>query len=414
MILYIQRVKKWFSPKFIAWFKAFFFFFVVYTLLALLLASTLRYTLPFIVGLLIAAISQPLITLSKNKLGLKRSISSWLSPLITIAILLSIIGSLGYLGFRELIGLMRRIPTIEPMSILSSVELWLKNLELPVAIPALDINFLNDNRNTILTALNQALSWAGTAAGWVIGLITRLPSLIMIFFVILFSAFAFTRSYDRLKIYLKSLFSDEAVDSARKTWSDGLSMLGKYVRSYLLIYFLTFLQTYILFMLLGLDFPLVWSILVGFSDIIPVLGPGTIYIPMAIAQIIQGNWQNGLFLLLGWVFITIVRQFVESKVVADSINIHPLMMLAVLFVAFQTANFGIFIYLTFMMVFYNLLKQSGMLHSLFDRPIKRGTKKKMSLPFGLGKIQRQTTDSNLESGTPSSDDNESSANSDKS
>ena len=187
----------------------------------------------------------------------------------------------------------------------------------------------------------------------------------MLFIVIFFSAFTFTKNYHSLKGYIRSLFSESAIQSGHRTWADGLQMLGRYVRSYLLIYFLTFLQTFVLFLILDIDYPLIWSALVGLSDIIPILGPGTIYIPMAIVRAIAGDWRVALFLMLGWLFITVVRQFVESKVVADSINIHPLFMLAVLFIAFQAGSFGLLIYLTFLLVFYNLLKHSGMLRPLF-------------------------------------------------
>jgi sporulation integral membrane protein YtvI len=378
---YLGRVGNWFSPRFLAWLRAFLLFFAIYTLFAVILRYTIAYTIPFLIGLGIAVLSQPLIRFASRRLKMKESVGVWLSPLITIILLLAIIGSIGFLAVRELIGLMTRIPQINPQAILTAVENFLITNELPFTLPVFDMDylvaFISDNRDTILSGLSQALSWAGMVAGWAITFVTSLPTWLMLFIVIFFSAFTFTKNYNTLKGYVRSLFSDAAIQSGHRTWADGLQMLGRYVRSYLLIYFLTFLQTFILFLILDIDYPLIWSALVGVSDLIPILGPGTIYIPMAIVRGIAGDWRVALFLILGWLFITVVRQFVESKVVADSINIHPLFMLAVLFIAFQAGSFGLLIYLTFLLVFYNLLKHSGMLRPLF--PVKDAPPKQKRL-----------------------------------
>ena len=377
---YLGRIGNWFSPRFLAWLRAFLLFFVIYTVFAVLLRYTIAYTIPFMIGLGIAILSQPLIRFTSRRLKLKHSIGVWLSPLITIILLLAIIGSVGFLAVRELIGLLTRIPEINPQAILTSVEEWLVHNKLPFTIPVLDmdylVSFLTDNRDSILKGLTQALSWAGMFAKWAVAIVTSLPTWLMLFIVIFFSAFTFTKNYETLKNYVKSLFSESAIDSGRRTWSDGLLMLGRYVRSYLFIYFLTFLQTFILFLLLDIEYPLIWSALVGVSDLIPILGPGTIYLPMAVTRAIAGDWRTAAFMLIGWLVITVVRQFVESKVVADSINIHPLFMLAVLFIAFQAGSVSLMIYLTFLLVFYNLLKHSGMLRPLFSSPNEATSSKK--------------------------------------
>ncbi len=403
---FFGRITKWFSPRFLAWLRSFALFFLIYTGLAWLLAHTLIYTIPFLIGLGIAIVSQPLIRFATTRLKLKTSLSAWISPLITILLLLGLIGWLGFLGIRELVGLVGRIPNIDPQAILSAVEIWLKNYSLPFDIPALNMDYLmrllNDNRTAIIDSLKQGLSFAGNAAQWLIAIVTSLPTWIMLIIIVLFSAFSFTKDYDKLKQYSVSLFSEQAIASLRMTWTNGLVMLGKYIRSYLFIYFLTFLQSYILFLVLGIEYPLVWSILVGVSDMIPILGPGTIYLPMGIARLIQGDWVTAVLLIAGWLFITVVRQFVESKVVADSINIHPLFMLAALFIAFQAGSLNMLLYLTFLLVFYNLLKQSGMLHPLFTPPdsAEPANKRRLFLRRAKNAVLSQTGPETMDTAAP--------------
>ena len=402
---FLGRIAKWFSPRFLAWLRSFALFFLVYTVLAFLLSYTIAYTMPFLIGLGIAIISQPLIRFATSSLKMKSSLSAWLSPLITILLLLGLIGYVGFLGIRELVGLVGRIPFIDPQAILTAVESWLKSNALPFDIPALNMDYLmlllNENRTAIIDTLRQGLSFAGNAAQWLIAIVTSLPTWIMLIIIILFSAFSFTKDYGKLKKYSMSLFSEQALASLRMTWSNGIVMLGKYIRSYLFIYFLTFLQSYLLFMILDIEYPLVWSLLVGISDMIPILGPGSIYLPLALAQLIQGDWVTAIILLGGWMFITVVRQFVESKVVADSIDIHPLFMLAALFIAFQAGSLSALLYLTFLLVFYNLLKQSGMLHPLFSPHDPAGPAKKRYL--FLGKVRKSGAHEAGKTANPSSE-----------
>ena len=393
---YKGRIAKWFSPRFIAWFKAFILFLIVYTAVALLLRYTMAYIVPFLLGLAIAFLSQPLIRFAIKHLKMKPSVTAWVSPLITILLLVGIIGYLGYLAVSELVSLVGSIPTIDPQAILTSVEAWIKSLKLPIDLPAFDMTFLNNNRDTILGALSQGLSYAGMAAKWAMVVVTSLPAWIMLIVVIIFSAFSFTKDFEKLKGYVWGIFSEHMLLSLRQTWANGLVMLGRYIRSYLLIYFLTFVESYVLFLALGIQYPLVWSLLAGIADLIPILGPGTIYLPLAIMRVIAGDWVTGLVLIGGWMLISVIRQFVESKVVADSINIHPLFMLAILFMAFQAGSLNVLIYLTFLLVFYNLLKQSGMLHPLFDSAEAKSGRKNRRLAFrktGRNTMPKQTLES---------------------
>ena len=77
------------------------------------------------------------------------------------------------------------------------------------------------------------------------------------------------------------------------------------------------------------------GILVGILDILPILGPGTLFIPWIIWEIISGDTGFAVSLLVLYVIISVVRQFLEPKIIGDNIGLHPLATLISLYVGLQ-------------------------------------------------------------------------------
>ncbi len=86
--------------------------------------------------------------------------------------------------------------------------------------------------------------------------------------------------------------------------------------------------------LLGNPYFLLWGILIGFLDALPVLGVGIILIPWAVIWLLRENY----WLALGYVVLFFVadlaRQFLEPKILGKEMGIHPALMLAAVYGGF--------------------------------------------------------------------------------
>jgi predicted PurR-regulated permease PerM len=87
--------------------------------------------------------------------------------------------------------------------------------------------------------------------------------------------------------------------------------------------------------ILGVKYVLTISLLVGLADILPVLGPGAVFLPWIVWQFINGRTGMGISLLAVYIIISVVRQFLEPKIVGDNIGLHPLTTLISLYVGLQ-------------------------------------------------------------------------------
>ena len=94
----------------------------------------------------------------------------------------------------------------------------------------------------------------------------------------------------------------------------------KYILSYLFLYFLTFCQTCVIMAVLGVPYPLLIGFLTAVADVLPVLGPVFVLAPVAVYQLLIGQYARALGIAIGWLVITFIRQVVEPKLVASSVG----------------------------------------------------------------------------------------------
>ncbi len=78
------------------------------------------------------------------------------------------------------------------------------------------------------------------------------------------------------------------------------------------------------------------ALLIAFSDALPILGSGTIMIPWAVICGMKGDINLAIALIVLYVFITIVRQFLEPKVVSGEIGIHPIFTLIAMYTGYKS------------------------------------------------------------------------------
>ena len=119
----------------------------------------------------------------------------------------------------------------------------------------------------------------------------------------------------------------------------------KMVRAYLLIMFITFCELSIGFTILSvagiMSNSYIYLIALGICifDILPVAGSGGILIPWAVISLITGNTPQAIGLIIIYVIITVIRQYIEPKIVGDSLGVNPIITLAGLY--FGLKLFGV-------------------------------------------------------------------------
>jgi predicted PurR-regulated permease PerM len=83
----------------------------------------------------------------------------------------------------------------------------------------------------------------------------------------------------------------------------------------------------VLFWLCGIPAPLFWGVLMTIFAIIPVLGTGIIWLPVAAYQLLTGNIVVGISILIGGLILSNVDNLIKPILIQKEIKIHPLIIL---------------------------------------------------------------------------------------
>jgi predicted PurR-regulated permease PerM len=146
-----------------------------------------------------------------------------------------------------------------------------------------------------------------------------LSSVAMMYFFLYFMIIHINKMEDAILLYLpfkREKISEFGDELKAETFSNAVGVP--------LIAIVQGIFAYVAFLFTGVNEPGFWAVLTGVASILPIIGTGLIWVPIAIYQLVQGNTWQGITLLI-WGFLILgtidnVIRFVLAKKMAD---VHP-------------------------------------------------------------------------------------------
>lgn len=337
-------------------------FFIVYAILFFVFFSTLNYTLPFVLALIFALILRKPTEFLIKKLKINSSLASLISTIIFFAVI-TILISWGItilmqeaiqLGKSAQLYVSKNSTTIHDS--LDNLKKYYDNLD-PNIISTLEKNF-----SSYITKLsNITVQVTGKVVSILLSFLTAIPYILMVVLFTLLTTYFFTKDMTSSKNKLLGILPHKT-NKMSYVFSETKRMLGNYLLSYLLIIGVTFLETLIVFLVFKVKYAVILSIICAIADILPILGIGAIYIPLAIIYFFFiKNYIAAFGIVISYVLVSIVRQIIEPKIVSSSLGIHPVAVLAALFIGLKANGLSGIVFCMFLVVFYNIFKKVDIL-----------------------------------------------------
>ena len=197
----------------------------------------------------------------------------------------------------------------------------------------------------ISDAVGELISVALTGLGeGITSLVAGVPRLLFFLLVTLISLVYFSLDYDRIVAFTGSVLPDKVILALRKAKTSVITVIKKYVLSYLLILLITYFTVLAGLWLLRVDHAPVIALFIALLDLLPVIGVGTVLVPWGIFALATGNKFLGIGLILLFVINTVIRQFTEPRIVGKNLNLHPLITLMAIYIGYALFGFiGVFI-----------------------------------------------------------------------
>ncbi len=362
------------------------FFAIVIVLYSLFLKFAFWVVAPFIIAFFVALILQrPIRTISK-KTKIKRSIVGAVSVFLILSAIVTVIVLVGYRLVEEFKGLgsyiVARLNDLPELIRAAESGIVSRLSFLPDSIEKSVTETIGGFVNDLLVYVEQGkpaegmkldtsgfdLSFITTPISGIISTAKQIPAVLTATLVSIIACFFVTCDYDNITKLVKNNISEEheaKIIKIKKLFGD---VIGKMLKSYATIVFVTFCELTIglnLLKLIGVykgGYIVAISIVTAILDILPVFGTGTVLIPWAVYSFFSGNIGLGIGLLVVYGVITVIRQILEPRLVAMNVGLPPIVTLAGMYLGLQLFGIvGLFaLPITFVMV--KVLNEEGIIH----------------------------------------------------
>lgn len=288
--------------------------------------------LPFLIGLMLAAMLDRPMCFMKNRLHISRPFGATLSVVFVAVVICGILGVLLFALYVEVRGILVQLPQfyteftqiLQKMIDYVSTEYEWVTPELLEEFEALVMKL----RDAVFSLINRISRGVWNTA-------ISVPQMFIGFMMMFFSTFFFLRDGERMREYIRRQIPSGWMDNMRRARLDLFLSLFGYIRAILFLAALTFVELIIGFSVLGVSYGIVIAFICAVLDALPAIGTGWVLTPWAAVCLAMGNYRMSVALLVLYGITWIVRQLLEPRVVGGQINMHPLVLLFAMYLGMQ-------------------------------------------------------------------------------
>ena len=314
------------------------FYYFVFPAVRDIVSFSLPIITPFLLGGLLAALIEPIVTYLEKRVHINRGLAAF----FTLILILGVFFTVAALGISrltvEIVRLSKDLPkySVDITTFFKKSVFEFQSLFDTVRLPPQLLEGITGSLSDIIARLTNLTS---AVADFLLLLATALPNLLLIVVIALMAAFFFSRDKEIIGNISARILPSSFHETLRAVSEDVGKALFGYIRAQLTLMTITAVQTVIGLYLLGVDYAITMGFVVGLVDILPVLGPGAVFVPWIIYELFRGTYFMALALGGIYVFIIVVRQVLEPKIVAENIGLHPLATLISIYVGLKLFGF---------------------------------------------------------------------------
>ena len=292
--------------------------------------------LPFAAGLVIALSAEPLIARLQNRLHLPRWLCAGIGVTGVYLLLALILLVVFRLLWQELMGFVRGLPTLAQSLSGPAMALEQRLLQLASRFP-----------DGVGAALEQSISeFFRSSAGlagkiynylfdFVTALLKKVPDLALFFLTAVLSAFMLAAELPRLEQLWQRKVPKKWQERTAAAGRRLKDTLGGWVKAQLKLMGLCAMVLAIGFLILSVDYPLLFAAVIALVDALPALGTGLILVPWGLVAFAQGDSFLGTGLLLLYGTAALLRTVLEPRLLGRQIGLDPLLTLFSLYAGYR-------------------------------------------------------------------------------
>ncbi len=296
---------------------------IILVLLYFFITNILPYFVPFIIALVLASLIEPAVVFLQKSARLTRTISVVICLGILIAFLIIVIITGTSRLFFEMDRLIRSLPDYQEALALLEV-LW-DHERLQEVMESWEIS--PQLQKAVEDGLEDLLEGVRDGIGAIFRTLQDSAQRAVNFFIILLISFIATffisKDKEILGKSILSLIPEEWQEKAQHFRAELASSAIGFIRAQLVLITVTTIITIIGLEIFQSDYSLILGLISGILDLIPIVGPGLIFVPWIFYSFMAGNVSFAFMLLALYGTMVVVRSMLEPKIIGQNIGVHP-------------------------------------------------------------------------------------------
>lgn len=343
-------------------------FFGIAILLILGIPKLMGFFWPFVASWILALLATPLCNFLEKHIKLNKR---WSSAVIIVLVLVGLAG-VGYLAVtklgRELMELFSGAPEyyVYVQRTVKSFGDNLINIISPISadfgkqIQGVFNDLLSQMGGIVNKFAPKGVEMMGSAAA-------DLTNGFIGTVVMIIAAYFFIADRERLGEGFWRIVPEDLKPTVCNVKDKVIAALGGFLLAQFKIMCIVFVILLIGFLLIGNPYALLLALVISFVDLLPILGTGTILIPWTLVCFLQKDYRQAMFLIILYVVCLVARQFLQPKMIADSMGLDSMATLVLIYTGYKLNGMkGMILALLAGVIVLSLYRLG-----LFDHKIKR-------------------------------------------
>lgn len=175
---------------------------------------------------------------------------------------------------------------------------------------------------SMLTSLASRM--ASTAARYAWRAVGFLPQGILFVVLMLMGTFYMSADRERIFSFLRGLLPEKYQKKSNLFRASFLRAILGQLRAGVIMLLVTFGELSAGFLLMGLDYAILFALVIAVLDALPVIGAGLFLLPMCAVGIVIGNATLAVGAGLMYLTTIVVRQLLEPRIIGRQLGLYPL------------------------------------------------------------------------------------------
>ena len=275
--------------------------------------------IPFFIGFIIAWLFNPIVTYLHSK-KVNRVLGSALVYLVFLGLIFLIVYSIIPVATSQINDLVGGIP-----SLITDITDWIDNVFKNLGNDAIDLTKYKDGIFEAIANIGRDISNGLPAK--VMSILTSLISGVGVFALGLIIGFYMLLNFDNVSKTMISFFPKRIRNDASELLHRMNTTLQSYVHGTLIVASSIFVLSYVGFLIIGVEAPLLFALFCGITDIIPYAGPYIGGAPVTLIAFSQDPAMGIIVIIYIAIIQCIEGNFLQPVIMGKTMKIHPVTIL---------------------------------------------------------------------------------------